>query len=203
MLKELFEGSFYVTFDKKDGVLVNLQERTFYAGDFSLLDPRACQGCQYVCSDELNDREQLRVHSDNQAYSLSVNDVFSYIKDDVGEICDYMIDTCSATALVEMTCSNSDYVKDKRQKSRRQLYNTLALFHANPVVKHHIEQKEVRFAVFSWRETFPVTSNMDSVEDSMRGMMLLPDAVYSPDNESNFDYGFKLKEIRYPDVFVC
>ena len=75
MLKELFEGSFYVTFDKKDGVLINLQEGTFNGGDFSLLDPRACQGCQYVCSDELNDREQLRIHSDNQAYSLNVNDM--------------------------------------------------------------------------------------------------------------------------------
>ena len=202
MLKELFEGSFYVTFDKKDGVLVNLQERTFNGG-FSLLDPNACRGCKYVCCGDPDNREQLRVYSDYQAYSISVDDVFCNIRDDVGEICDYMIDTCYTTALVELTCSNSDYVIDKRQKSRRQLYNTLALFCANPVVKHHIEQKEVRYAVFSWKETFPVTSDMDSVEDSMRGMILLPDAVYSPDNESNFDYGFKLKEIRYPDVFVC
>lgn len=202
MLKELFEGSFYVTFDKKDGVLVNLQERTFNGG-FSLLDLSACQGCKYVCSGDPDNREQLRVYSDHQVYSISVDDVFSYIRDYVGEICDYMIDTSYTIALIEMTCSNSDYVKDKRQKSRRQLYNTLALLCANPVVKHHIEQKEVRYAVFSWKETFPVTSDMDSVEDSMRGMILLPDAVYSPDNESNFDYGFKLKEIRYPDVFVC
>lgn len=202
MLKELFEGSFYVTFDKKDGVLINLRERTFN-GDFSLLDPNACQGCKYVCCDELNDREQLRVHSDDQTYSINVNDVFSYLRDDVGEICDYLIDTYSTTALVEMTCSNSDYVKDKRQKSRRQLFNTLVLFYANPVVKRHIEQKDVRYAVFSWRETFPVTSDMDSVEDNMRGMTQLPDAVYSPDNESKFDYGFKLKEIRYPYVLVC
>ena len=31
-------------------------------------------------------------------------------------------------------------------------------------------------------------------------MTILADAVYSPDNESKFDFGFKLKEIRYPSI---
>jgi len=44
---------------------------------------------------------------------------------------------------------------------------------------------------------------MDSVEASMKGMIQMTDEVYSPDNESRFDFGFKLKEIRYPDFLYC
>ena len=44
---------------------------------------------------------------------------------------------------------------------------------------------------------------MDSVEQSMKGMILMSDEVYSPDNESKFDFGFKMKEVRYQDVLVC
>lgn len=44
---------------------------------------------------------------------------------------------------------------------------------------------------------------MDSIEFSMKGMILMSDETYSPDNESKFDFGFKLKEIRYPDVLIC
>lgn len=57
--------------------------------------------------------------------------------------------------------------------------------------------------VFSWKETFPENQEMDSVEASMKGMILMSDEVYSPDNESKFDFEFKMKEIRYPDVLVC
>ena len=37
---------------------------------------------------------------------------------------------------------------------------------------------------------------------SMMGMTVMADEVYSPDNESKFDFGFKLKEIRYPHALV-
>ena len=57
--------------------------------------------------------------------------------------------------------------------------------------------------VFSWKETFPKNQEMDSLEASMEGMILMSDEVYSPDNESKFDFGFKMKEIRFPDVLIC
>lgn len=201
MLKELFEGSFYVTYERKPGVSLNLRETTC-TGDFTLLDQEACRGCVYVCSDTDSEREQLKVHADHQAYIIKVADIFSYIKGGFGEISDYMIDTTASTAVVEMTCSTTDYVKDKRAKARRQLYNTLLCFNACHTVKQHIEQRASRYAIFSWRETMPQPDETDSIEVNMRKMMLLTDEVYSPDNESNFDFGFKLKEIRYPHVLV-
>lgn len=105
--------------------------------------------------------------------------------------------------LDSFACQGCKYVKDKRQKARRQLHNTLVLLFANPIIGEHINNKLLRYAVFSWKETFPENEEMDSVERSMMEMTLMTDEVYSPDNESNFSYGFKLREIRYPDVLIC
>ena len=201
MLKELFEGSFYVSFERKPGVALNLRETT-YTGDFTLLDQEACRGCYNVCSETNYEREQLKVHTENQAYIIKVADVFSFVKGSFGEISDYMVETSASTAVVEMTCSTTDYVKDKRAKARRQLYNTLLCFHACFTIKQHIGQRASRYAIFSWRETIPKPDETDSIEINMRKMLLLTDKVYSPDNELNFDFGFKLKEIRYPHVLV-
>ena len=202
MLKELFEASFYVTFPKKEGTILMLDERTA-EGDFSLVDEKACQGCKYVCSDKPEEREQLKVHGDKQVSIVSLDQVFGCVQENVGEISDYLLDGTESAIVVEMTCSTTDYVKGKRVKARGQLYNTLTLLNSNPDVRNHLEHKQARYVVFSWKETFPESQEMDSVEESMKGMILMSDEVYSPDNESKFDFGFKMKEIRYPDVLVC
>lgn len=131
-----------------------------------------------------------------------MDQVFDYVRDEVGEICDYMMESDQTTALVEMTCSTSGYVKDKRRKARRQLYNTLCLLFASPIIKEHVESHMLRYVVFSWKETTPSDSLNDKVEKSMVAMTMMSDSVYSADNELNFDFDFKLREIRYPDVFV-
>lgn len=202
MLKELFEASFYITFPKKEDTILMLDERTAQ-GDFGLVDTKACQGCKYVCSDNPNEREQLKAHSDKQVSIVSLDQVFGYVKDNVGEISDFLLDGTESVIVVEMTCSTTDYVKGKRVKARGQLYNTLSLLSMNPDVRNHLENKQSRYVVFSWKETFPENQEMDSVEASMKGMILMSDEVYSPDNESKFDFGFKMKEIRYPDVLTC
>lgn len=202
MLKELFEASFYITFPKKEDTILMLDERTA-EGDFSLVDTKACQGCKYVCSDNRDEREQLKAHGDNQVHILNIDQVFDYVREDVGEISDYLLEGPESAVVVEMTCSSTDYVKGKRVKARSQLYNTLLLLNTNSDVRSHFENKQARYVVFSWKETFPEDQEMDSVEKSMKGMILMSDEVYSPDNESKFDFGFKLKEIHYPDVLVC
>lgn len=202
MLKELFEASFYITFPKKEDTILMLDERTAQ-GDFGLVDTKACQGCKYVCSDNPDEREQLKAHSDKQVSIVSLDQVFGYVKDNVGEISDFLLDGTESVIVVEMTCSTTDYVKGKRVKARGQLYNTLSLLSMNPDVRNHLENKQSRYVVFSWKETFPENQEMDSVEASMKGMILMSDEVYSPDNESKFDFGFKMKEIRYPDVLTC
>lgn len=202
MLKELFEASFYKTFPKKGDKVLMLEER-MAQGDFSLVDTKACQGCKYVCSDNPDGREQLKAHGDKQVSIVSLDQVFDYVREDVGEISDYLLDGTESAVMVEMTCSTTDYVKGKRVKARGQLYNTLSLLYKNPDVRNHMENKQARYVVFSWKETFPENQEMDSVEASMKGMILMSDEVYSPDNESKFDFGFKMKEIRYPDVLVC
>ena len=202
MLKELFEASFYLTFPKKEDKVLILEER-MAQGDFSLVDTKACQGCKYVCHDNPDEREQLKAHGDNQVYILSLDQVFEYVCEDVGEISDYLLDGAESAVVVEMTCSTIDYVKGKRVKARGQLYNTLSLLNTSPDVRNHLNNKQAHYAVFSWKETFPENQGMDSVEASMKGMILMSDEVYSPDNDSKFDFGFKMKEIRYPDVLVC
>ena len=201
-MKELFEASFYLTFPKKEDKVLILEER-MAQGDFSLVDTKACQGCKYVCHDNPDEREQLKAHGDNQVYILSLDQVFEYVCEDVGEISDYLLDGAESAVVVEMTCSTIDYVKGKRVKARGQLYNTLSLLNTSPDVRNHLNNKQAHYAVFSWKETFPENQGMDSVEASMKGMILMSDEVYSPDNESKFDFGFKMKEIRYPDVLVC
>ena len=202
MLKELFEAHFYGTFPKVENKVLMLDERTV-TGDFSLIDPKACNGCKYVCSEVPEQREQLKVHADQNVSIISIDQVFSFVRENVDAICDYMLDSTNTTILVEMTCSTSEHVIGKRQKARGQLYNTLCQLYANPVVKGHIEQKSIRYVIFSWKETFPDEGGMDNIESSMKGMTVLTDVVYSPDNESNFDFDFKLKEVRYPDRLVC
>jgi len=202
MLKELFEASFYITFPKKEDMVLMLDERKAQ-GDFGLVDTKACQGCKYVCSGLPEEREQLRGHSDKQVSVVSLDQVFSYVQENVGEISDYLLDGPESAIVVEMTCSTTDYVKGKRVKARGQLYNTLSLLYTNPDVRNHLGNKQARYVVFSWKETFPENQEMDSVEASMKGMILMSDEVYSPDNESKFDFEFKMKEIRYPDVLVC
>lgn len=202
MLKELFESSFYCTFPRKEDTILILDEHTAQ-GNFALVDDGACKGCKFVCGDNPEEREQLRVYGDQQVSYVSLDQVFSYVREDVGQISDFLLEGKESTILVEMTCSTTDYVKGKRIKARGQLYNTLSLFYTNPDVRSHMEKKNNRYVVFSWKETIPENQEMDSVEASMKGMILMSDEVYSPDNESNFDFGFKLKEIRYPDVLVC
>ena len=66
-----------------------------------------------------------------------------------------------------------------------------------PALCEHIE-KEEKFVIFSWRETFMEYDPLDPIEVSIKTMTSMSDEVYSPDNESNFDNSFKYKEIRYP-----
>lgn len=202
MLKDLFESSFYCTFPKKTNKTLILEER-IANGDFSLIDPNACKGCRFVCADNSDDREQLRIHSNQSVNIISIDQVFSFLQNPEGPICDYMIDSRNSVIFVEMTCTTTDYIVSKRQKARNQLYNTLILLCANPTLKQHIERKETRYVVFSWKETYSDYSEDDKVAANMKGMTLLSDEVYSPNNESEFINGFKIKEIRYPHVLDC
>jgi hypothetical protein len=201
MLKELFEGHFYGTFPKVGNRLLMLDEKV-EEGDFSLLDTKACQYCRFVCNEAPDVREQLRVQSAGSVNIISMEQVFSYVRENVGETCDYMMEGAVDMMLVEMTCSTTDYVGDKRQKARRQLYNTLTQLFMSPAVRAHIENMTKRTVVFSWKETFDISVAPDIAESSMLGMTLMSDEVYSPDNESKFDFGFVLREIRYPDFLV-
>lgn len=201
MLKELFEGHFYGTFPKIADKVLNLTERV-QTGPFSLLDPKACQGCRSICDSEPERREQMRVESTLPVSSISLDEAFSYVKEDLGETSDFLLETNDTAAVVEMTCSTTDYVTEKRQKARRQLHNTLGILMTSPIVRQHIERLNTRLAVFSWRETFESPIAGDAVGESMMGITVMADEVYSPDNESKFDFGFKLKEIRYPHALV-
>ena len=181
MLKELFEASFYITFPKKEDTVLMLDERIFQ-GNFGLVDAHACQGCKYICNDKQEEREQLKVHGDKQVSIISLDQVFSYVCEDVGEISDYLLEGTDTAIVVEMSCSTTDYVKGKRVKALSQLYNTLSLLNTSPDVRNHLESKKTRYVVFSWKETFP-DEEMDSIESSMKGMILMSDEFYSPYNE--------------------
>lgn len=197
MLKELFESHFYGTFPKITGKNLCLTERVA-SGSFSLRDDKACRACHYVCDRNFSTREQLKILSQHQVYVISLDDVFSYVKEAVGEISDYMLESKETVAVVEMTCSTDYYSPGKRIKARSQLRNTICNLVTSPFIREHIESMMTRYAVFSWKETYEFNGISDPVEENMRVMNLLADDVYSPDNESKFDFDFKFKEVRYP-----
>lgn len=199
MLKELFEISFYHTFEQQGDKLF-LRE-TSHVGEFSLTDPLACYDCRVKCSEDEKQREQIKVLTSNKVYSMKLDQVFNITKENLGKNCDYIIDDASTVALIEMTCSNADYVIDKRHEAKKQLYNTLCVLNANPDIRGHIERETAKYVVFSWRDT----SNQyqtDDAERSMENFTAMTDEVYSPDNVSKFDFDFMYKEIRYPDRLI-
>lgn len=199
MLKELFESQFYITYPKAKDKVLMVEERQ-ENGDFSIIDPKACARCKYVCSDEPKDREQLKVACNEHVCIVNMEQVFSYVQEDLGRVCDYMLEATDSSVLVEMSCSTPENVKSKRPIARGQLHNTLEKLFTCPPIRTHIEKKTFHYVVFSWKETVPANAEMDDVERSMRDMTIMADAVYSPDNESKFELDFKLREIRYPDV---
>lgn len=202
MLKELFESSFYITYPARSHVKVALEEQV-YSADFSLVDLKACRGCRCVCNDDQEGRQQLLVDTRTDVHVISLDDVFGYVAEKLGDTCDYMLDDDRQVVLVEMTCSSSDYVIGKRQKARGQLYNSLCVLYANPNLQKHIVEKQSRYVVFSWKETKTAgRTDDDSVEADMLAMMGMADEVYSPDNVSKFDFGFQLREIRFPRPLV-
>lgn len=117
---------------------VSLDEKTYSSG-FSLVDPKACNACRVPCNEHASERRQLLVEATSTVNVINIEEVMSYVKEDVGLTCDYMLDDGKTVALVEMTCSASEYVTSKRQKARRQLYDTLCLLRANPDVKMHLD----------------------------------------------------------------
>ena len=201
MLKELFEGHFYGTFPKVQDRVLNLTEYV-HTGTFSLLDSKACRDCHFICDSSPTNREQMKVECQQPVNIISIDEVFSYVKENLGENCDYLLEGNDTIAVVEMTCSTTDYVTEKRQKARHQLYNTLTHLMMSPIVKGHLDSLTKHYAVFSWKETFDKSLVGDAVAKSMTDMTVMTDEVYSPDNESKFDFGFKLKEIRYPYALV-
>ena len=201
MLKELFEGHFYGIFPKVQNKVLNLTEYV-QSGTFSLLDPKACRDCHFICDSNPMNREQMKVDSQQPVNIISIDDIFSYVKENLGETCDYLLESNGTIAVIEMTCSTTDFAVEKRQKARRQLYNTLSHLMTSPIIKGHIERLASHYVVFSWKETFDSNAMEDSVGESMTGMTVMADGVYSPDNESKFDFGFKMKEIRYPYALV-
>ena len=112
MLKELFEGHFYWTFPKVTNRVLNLSERV-EKGTFSLIDENACRDCHYLCSSNPAEREQMKVVCQMPVYVISMDDVFSYVKEDLGETCDFMLEGNDTVSIVEMTCSTSNYVTEK------------------------------------------------------------------------------------------
>jgi len=197
MLKELFEFSFYQTYRRKSGVTINLREKTFIT-DFSLRDKKACYGCLLICNSDDSLREQLRVVTTTPIYVISVDDILENVEESVGENCDFILDDDSTVSLIEMTCSTTENVVSKRQKARRQLFNSLSVFFTNPDVRRHFESKTGKYVIFSWRDTLPSHHEDDLVLNAMTGMTKMSDALYSEHNVSNFDFGFRLIEIKYP-----
>lgn len=201
MLKELFESCFYVTFPVKSGYTVNLTETT-HNGDFALKDANACRKCRFVCDSISENQKQLLIRSVYNVNIIEVNDIFAPIKENLGEMCDYILDDNNKFVLVEMTCSTKDYVGSKRVKCIGQLYNTLTILRTCGPIRMHIENEKEREAIFSWKETHEPADMLDIVEISMTAMTDMGDDVYSPYNISSFEDGFKYREIRYPDTFI-
>lgn len=203
MLKELFEGTFYMTFSKKTETVVNISEK-IYSGAFSLNDPVACSSCK-ICQSDESQRKNIVVSTQSPLSVVSVSQIVSYIQDSIGKNCDYMMANVKSVCFIEMTCSASEYVNryesGKRMTAKTQLRNTISTFRVNPNVDAFIEGKDIKYAVFSWKDTsYPKDVN-DKIE---RGFEVFSDIAneLKRDNHELFIDGFLFKEIQYPEVLV-
>lgn len=200
MLKELFESSFYITYPQKQNVRVSINERV-HSGNFSLYDSLSCNACA-TCIADPTVRENIKISSSSPIHEVSMSEVTSFVKEDISENCDFVLDDGTKTIiLLEMTCSQPKYVDgSKRNKATKQLYETLVCLFANPGLKQHIESYVNKYVVFSWKNTQNEVDRNDKVEQGFLAFTDFSDETYSPDNYRNFDFDFKFKEIRYPHV---
>lgn len=203
MLKELFEGTFYWTFPKKTDTVVNIQEK-IYSGVFSLNDPIACGSCKVCMSDE-SQRKNIVVSTLSPLSVISVSQVVSYIKDSIGNNCDYMMANMKTVCFIEMTCSSVEYVNryesGKRMTAKTQLSNTTSIFMSNPNVRTFIDGKENRIAVFSWKDTSHPNDADDMTEKGFEVFSEIAKDL-SLDKNALYINGFLFKEIIYPEVLI-
>lgn len=201
MLKELFESTFYITHPSKNGALVNIQEYSSI-GEIHLCDSAACRNC-LVCISHPEYRRNINIFSNTSVNYISVEQVFSYVSEDLGDSCDYLLADSNRASLLEMTCSESKYVdneRGKRMKARGQLLNTLIHLFENKNVRDFLSNKSSKYVIFSWKDSSPVKDTTDDVENNFRSFANITDEVYSIDNVQKFDFDFLFKEVRYPDV---
>lgn len=194
-----------MTFPPRAVKSINLREEVFKESH-GLNDARACEKCIKECSDKV----QLRIETHSDVHCLGLDNVFGLVKEEVGDTCDYMLQDNDKVVFVEMTCSQEKYVngststevynESKRAKARCQLKNTLSLLYTNGVIKQHLEKMTSRYVVFSWKDTSTsdVYQDVDSAEKNMFDFTSLADEIYSPNKETSFEFGFKWREIRYP-----
>ena len=196
MLKELFESSFYITYPQKQNVRVSINERV-HSGDFSLYDSLSCNACA-TCIADPTARVNIKISSSSPIHEVSMSEVTSFVKEDISENCDFVLDDGTKTfTLLEMTCSQPKYVDgSKRNKATKQLYETLVCLFANPGLKQHIESYVNKYVVFSWKNTQNDIDRNDKVEQGFLAFTDFSDETYSPDNYRKFDFDFKYKEIR-------
>ena len=200
MLKELFESSFYITYPLKPNVVLNLVEHNFN-GPCHLVDIKACRDCREICDANPQNREQFKFYAGHTVHVLRFDDVLQYAVGNFKDNCDFIMDDGNKICLIEMTCSSQKYIASKRSKCRDQFWNTITLLRSCYAIRRHIDS-EKQYVIFSWKETFPNMDSTDAIEVTMKGMTMMTDDVYSPDNESNFDNSFKYKEIRYPYTYA-
>ena len=199
MLKELFESAFYLTHPRKAGTLLMLHE-TLHHGSFSMCDPLACADCEH-CRTNPGERKNIKVHSSSDVHVLGLSQVFALMTSDSDKNCDYLIESCGVPCLLEMTCSRQQYVeKSKRSHAMSQLYSTLCVLFEVPDIRAHMERAPKRYAVFSWKNKDLLEDDADVVERGFLPFTRFADETYSIDNEQNFDFGFRFKEVRYPDT---
>lgn len=199
MLKELFESAFYLTHPRKPGTLLMLNE-TVHQGTFSMCDPVACADCDH-CRANPDERKNINIHSSEDVNVLGLSQVYALMASDPGDNCDYMLESCGVPCMLEMTCSQQQYVeKSKRSHAMSQLYSTLCVLFEVPDIRAHMERAAKRYAIFSWKNTDLLEDDTDGVERGFLPFTRFAEETYSIDNEQRFDFGFRFKEVRYPDT---
>lgn len=199
MLKELFESAFYLTHSRKADSLLMLNEAA-HQGTFSMCDPAACASCEH-CRTNPEEKKNLIVHSSDEVHVLELAQVYALMVSNPDDNCDFMLESRGVPCVLEMTCSRQKYVeKSKRLHAMSQLYSTLCVLFAVPDIRAHMERAAKRYAIFSWKNTDLLEDDADGVERGFLPFTRFAEETYSIDNEQRFDFGFRFKEVRYPDT---
>lgn len=211
-MKQLLENDFTVAHGRVAGSVMAI-ENTCPAGDFTVVDAKACGACSYFY--KMNcEQAVLKIHSTTDIHQIEFEYFINTFPKITGLRCDYIFhDSGDKIVLSDLTCSRSDFIKahlrdgkpeaGKRVIVRRQIEESIKKLYSVPAIAAHIDTFPQKRGLFAYRlrdEEFSsnlsatlarrIKEFMGEAESLNRRRLALP-----------LINGFVYTENKYPEVY--